>query len=131
MKLSQRLSIALWLCCLVSAGLAQTGNPSTRVQKNLTDVTFKDVEVKEAIMNLGRQLKLNVVFDDSVRIPGKLSLELKDVTLEATLRIIFVQQKLRASWIETNTVIVYADNAQLRQRFAEYNVWEPKTSQRQ
>ena len=122
MKLSQIILAALLWCCLAVAGLAQTAHPPANQAEGKVDVAFKDADVKEAIKSLGRQLKLNVVFDESVRVNAKLDLELKDVTLEATLKIIFVQHRLRASWIETNTIYVYADVPQLRERFAGHKV---------
>jgi type II secretory pathway component GspD/PulD (secretin) len=123
--------VALLICFCASHGLAQGGSQSPLTKEKLTDITFKDVDAREAIRNLGRQLKLNVVFDESVRIPGKLDLELKDITLEATLKIIFIQNRLRASWVEWNTIYVYTDNPVLRERFSEYPVWELKSGQHQ
>jgi hypothetical protein len=128
MKFHQILMLLLLVSGLSVSTWAQKAAPPQTEKLVLQDVTFKDVEAKDAIKNIGRTLKVNVVFDESVRVQGKLDLELREVTLEAALKIIMIQNKLRASWIEDNTIMVYADNAQLRQRFQEFKTWEPKSS---
>ena len=127
MKLAKFFLALSLLLGLAVVGHAQSATPQAADKPMLTqEVTLKDVDVKDAIKNLARGLKLNAVFDESVRLQSKLDLELRDVTLEATLRIILVQQKLRACWIEDNTIYIFADNQQARQRFDEYKVWGPR-----
>lgn len=128
MKFHQIVMLLLLVSGLTVSTLAQKAAPAQTEKPVLQDVSFKDIEAKDAIKNIGRTLKVNVVFDESVRVQGKLDLELREVTLEAALKIIMIQNKLRASWIEDNTIMVYADNAQLRQRFQEFKTWEPKSS---
>lgn len=128
MKFPKTLLLFLLLTGLTVNSLAQKAMPTQTVKPVLQDVTFKDIEAKDAIKNIWRVLKVNVVFDESVRIPGKLDLELHDVTLESALKTIMIQHKLRASWIEDNIIMVYADNPALRQRFQEFKTWEPKSS---
>ncbi|MBI1764044.1 MAG: hypothetical protein HYR56_21680 [Acidobacteria bacterium] len=127
MKMKPLLITLALLAGLACSSYAQTTEPSKEAGTGvLQNVTFKDVEVKDAIKQIGRTLKVNVVFDESVRVQLKLNIELQDVTLEAALKIIFIQQKLRASWIEERTIIVYSDYQQARERFQEFKVWEPK-----
>lgn len=129
MKLPKFLPVLSLLLGLAVSGYAQSAAPQAADKPMLAqEVTLKDVDAKDAIKGLARTLKLNVVFDESVRIPAKLDLELRDVTLEATLKIIFIQQKLRACWIEDNTIYVFADNQQTRQRFDEYKLWGPRAN---
>jgi hypothetical protein len=128
MRFYQILMLLLFVGGLSINTWAQKAAPPQAEKPVLQDFMMKDVEVKDTIKNIGRTLKVNVVFDESVRVQGKLDLELREVTLEAALKIIMIQNKLRASWIEDNTIMVYADNAQLRQRFQEYKTWEPKSS---
>ena len=114
---------------LAVAGYAQSATPqAANKPMPIQDVTLKDVDAKDAIKNLARALKLNAVFDESVRVQSKLDLELHEVTQEAALRIIFIQHRLRASWIEDNTLYVYADTPQNRQRFEEYKLWGPRAN---
>ena len=74
-------------------------------------------------------LDLNVVFDESVRVPTKVKLELSDVTREEALQAVFTQKSLRACWTEDKTILVYDDTPELRERFAQYKLWEPKTKE--
>ncbi len=126
MKMKPLLIVLAMLIASACTSHAQTTEPLKAGAAVLQDVSFKDVEAKDAIKTLARSLKMNVVFDESVRIQGKLNLELEQVTQEAVLKILLIQHKLRASWIEERTIMVYADNPQLRERFQEFKVWEPK-----
>ena len=89
------------------------------------DIIFKETESKDALKTLGKSLKYNVVFDESVK-SSKLDLELNDVTAGTALKIIFLQQKLRAFLVDGNTLYIHADNPQIKERFAAYNTWTPK-----
>ncbi len=129
MKLSKFFLALSLLLGLAVVGHAQSATPQAADKPIQADVTLKDIELKDAIKNLARGLKLNAVFDESVRSQGKLDLELHDVTVEATLRIVLIQQKLRACWIEDNTIYIFADNQQTRQRFDEYKVWGLRPNQ--
>ena len=126
MKLSKFFLALSLLLGLAIVGHAQSATPQAADKSMQADVTLKDMDVKDAIKNLARNLKLNAVFDESVRSQSKVDLELRDVTMEATLNIILIQQKLRACWIEDNTIYIFADNQQARQRFDEYPVWGPR-----
>ena len=129
MKPQKLLLVLSLLLGLTVAGYAQSATLQA-VDKPVPtqDVTLKDADAKDAIKNLARALKLNAVFDESVRVQAKLDLDLHDVTSEATLKIIFIQHRLRACWIEDNTIYVYADSPQNRQRFEEYKLWWPRAN---
>jgi hypothetical protein len=89
---------------------------SSEIKQGATqDIILKEVEAKDAIKALGKSLKYNVVFDESVRIPAKLDLELKDVTVGTALKVIFLQHKLRAFLIDGNTVYIHSDNPETRE----------------
>jgi hypothetical protein len=129
MKLPKFLLALSLLFGLAVTSYAQSVTPqAANKPMPVQDVTLKDVDAKDAIRSLARAMKLNVVFDESVRIQNKLDLELHEVTQEAALKIIFIQQRLRASWIEDNTIYVYADTPQNRQRFEEYKLWGPRAN---
>ncbi len=122
MKLHKTLLILLLSVAAVS--FAQSATPKTS-DTGTVDVKLDD-DTKTVIKTLGRQLALNVVFDESVKVQSKVRMELRDVTIEATLQIVFVQKYLRACWTEDKTILVYADTPELRERFAQYKLWEPK-----
>ena len=124
MKFRKLLLLLILLFGTVTISFAQTSTPEAR-NTNTVDVKLDD-DTKTVIKTLGRQLALNVVFDESVKVQSKVRMELHDVTMEALLQIVFVQKYLRACWTEDKTILVYADTPALRERFAQYKLWEPK-----
>lgn len=109
--------------------------PASQDQGKLVDdirqnVAFKDASVKAALATMGKQLKLNVVFDDSVR-ENRINIELSDVTLKAAMKIIFVQQHLKACLIEDKTILIFPDNETIRRTYYEkYKVWPDDTEKK-
>ena len=64
-------------------GIIQINHPP-RSRDQITNVTFKDIDMKECLKNLARSMSLNVIFDDSVK-SQKIAIELTDVTLARAL----------------------------------------------
>ena len=123
------LSLLLILFCLPMAGFAQSAEQNNKAERPAKIISFKDTSLKIALKSLGKQLDLNVVFDESIKDVSKLTIELKDVTMEAAMKIIFIQEKLQARLIEEKTIIVFADNPANRQRFNEHKRWPVKSDQ--
>ncbi|MEY3284595.1 MAG: hypothetical protein RIR86_2608 [Acidobacteriota bacterium] len=80
------------------------------------NIAFKDTKFKSVVSNLGRQLNLNVVFDESVK-DSPVSIELNDVTLAKSLDIILKIYKYSFEQVDNRTILVYADNPTNRPRF--------------
>lgn len=98
-----------------STKVTLAAKPSNR--DALTDITFKDTEFKECIKNLARQLDLNVLFDESVRVQGKVSFELRGVTLAKAFDLVLLQNKMTFEQVDRKTILVFADNAQTKGKF--------------
>jgi len=116
----------LLLCCSIGA-YAQSPSETQELGRNTHSVNFNEASVKKTIEVLGRQLKLNIVFDDSVKDSDRLTLELHDTTLEQVMKIILIQKRLQARIIEEKTIIVFPDNATNRQRYEQYELWPAKS----
>src|SRR5215475_1381921 len=71
---------------------------------------------KQAVSTLGKQLGLNVVFDDTVK-DEKLSVEMDDVTPAKALDIILMMKKHAFEQVDRRTIFVYPDNGTNRPRF--------------
>jgi type II secretory pathway component GspD/PulD (secretin) len=123
------LSLLLVLFCLPMAGFAQSSDQDEKKVKVARSIVFKDVPLKTALGSIGKELELNVVFDESIKDLQKITIELKEVTLEAAMKIIFVQQQLQARLIEKRTIIIFADNLPNRERFSEHKPWPAKSDQ--
>ncbi|MGE3436789.1 MAG: STN domain-containing protein [Blastocatellales bacterium] len=90
-------------------------------------ISFKDTSLKAAINSVGKQLNLNVVFDEAIKDSEKLTLELREVSFEQALKIFLVAKRLQARIIEENTIIVFPDNATNRERYGQYELWPAKS----
>jgi general secretion pathway protein D len=76
-----------------------------------------DQEFKDCIKNMARTLDLNVLFDESVRVPNKVNVELRGVTMAKAFDLILLQNKMSFQQVDRKTIMVFADNPQTRQRF--------------
>lgn len=87
-----------------------------RTRELAQTISFKETKFKSVVSNLGRQLELNVVFDESVK-DTPVTIELTDVTIAKALDIIFKTYKFSFEQVDHRTILVYADNATNRPRF--------------
>jgi general secretion pathway protein D len=72
--------------------------------------------LKLVILNLARQLNLNVVFDESFKDINKFSLSLSEVTTAKALDILLLQTKHIFEQLDRRTIMIYADNQANRLR---------------
>jgi PIN domain nuclease of toxin-antitoxin system len=121
------LSLLFTLCCGSSVNLAQATKSNSSL---VAVVNFQEMQLKMVIKNLATQLKWNVVFDETFRDEPKYDLELKDVTLEAALKIVLIHKHLMARIIEDRTIIIFHDNPTNRARFEEFPAWPAKYDQK-
>ena len=116
------LFVLLILTCLPIAGWGQSAESPQDEEKALQNIAFRDASLKAALATMGKQLKINVVYDDAVK-DIRLSIELKDVTIKAAMKIILIQQHLQARLIEDKTILIFPDNETNRKRYEPYKVW--------
>jgi type II secretory pathway component GspD/PulD (secretin) len=119
-------ALFLTLCFSITAFAQSPSEPKDSGQRDRTTINFNNSPVKAAIESLGKQLNLNIVFDDSMK-DDRLTFELKDVTAKQVMKIILIQKRLQARTIEENTIIVFPDNETNRQRFGQYELWPAKS----
>jgi general secretion pathway protein D len=81
-----------------------------------TNVKFAGTQLKSAIKSLTEPLKLNVVFDDSIR-NDPVTIEMNDVTVARALDIVLMQKKLAFEQVDRRTIFIYPDNVNNRPRF--------------
>jgi general secretion pathway protein D len=81
-----------------------------------TNVKFTGTQLKSAIKSLTEPLKLNVVFDDSIR-NDPVTIEMNDVTVSRALDIVLMQKKLAFEQVDRRTIFIYPDNVNNRPRF--------------
>src|SRR5262245_47140403 len=81
-----------------------------------TNVKFTGTQLKSAIKTLTEPLKLNVVFDDSIR-NDPVTMQMNDVTVARALDIVLMQKKLAFEQVDRRTIFIYPDNVNNRPRF--------------
>ena len=121
--------------CLVFLALSLTAwaqNPTqTDNSSQVNIIVFRNTVVKNALTALGKQLGMNVVFDESVKDSQKVTIELHDLTVESAIEIILIQQKLSARLMEDKTITVFQDTSENRQKFAGFKRWPEKRDEGQ
>jgi general secretion pathway protein D len=81
-----------------------------------TNVIFTGTPLKQALKSLSEPLKLNIVFDDSIR-NDPVTISMNDVTVAKALDIILMQKKLAFEQVDRRTLFIYPDNVNNRPRF--------------
>ena len=119
-------TLFLLLCSSISAIAQSPSEPQEPGEKDRTTINMNNAPVKNAINTLGKQMGLNVVFDDTIK-DSRLTIMLKDVTLEQGLKIFLVAKGLQARVIEEKTIIVFPDNEANRQKYKQHELWPAKS----
>jgi general secretion pathway protein D len=81
-----------------------------------TDIKYVGTPFKQVIKSLSDPLKLNVVFDDSIR-NDPVTVEMKDVTIATALDVVLMQKKCAFEQVDRRTIFIYPDNTNNRPRF--------------
>jgi general secretion pathway protein D len=81
-----------------------------------TDIKYVGTPFKQVIKSLSDPLKLNVVFDDSIR-NDPVTVEMKDVTIATALDVVLMQKKCAFEQVDRRTIFIYQDNTNNRPRF--------------
>lgn len=68
---------------------------------------FRDAPLRSVIEGLGRTTGVNFVFDKDVRPEAKVSVYLKDVSVDEALRVILATQQLQRKLLNERTVLIY------------------------
>ncbi len=92
-----------------------------RVGEVQKKVEIRDLNLKASVASIGKQLGLNMIFDESVK-ESKFSIDLQDVTYAKALDLIFLQNKLTFEVVDRKTIFIYADNATNKQRFERFMI---------
>jgi general secretion pathway protein D len=83
-------------------------------QKPVT-VEFREAPLRAVLEGLARTHGINFVFDKDVRADNKVTILLRDVSVDEALRVIFTTQQLERKLLNDSTVFVYP-NTQAKQR---------------
>ena len=115
------LFISCLLLVLPGIGAAQT--PAS--EEKLQNISFHNVFVKSALSVLGKNLKLEIVYDTSVK-NEMVEIELENVTVSKAMTAIFEKHNLRACLIEEKTILVFPDTEVNRKKYEDRKPWPAK-----
>jgi general secretion pathway protein D len=76
-------------------------------------------DFKTVVKGLARELELNVLFDESVRVQNNVQMELREVTVAKAFDLVLRLNKMTFQQVDRKTVLIYANNQQTRQNFEE------------
>ncbi len=103
------------LALVDEARMAQTRQQST-VQLKTADkpitLEFREATVRTVFEALARAAEVNFVFDKDVRGDAKVTLFLRNTTVDEAMRVILNTQQLGAKLLNDNTVLVFPNTAQ-------------------
>jgi hypothetical protein len=103
------------------SSLAQTV-PQTEAQDRPLSVSFTNARIKPVLAALGRHIKLDMIFDESVK-NVELNIEKEAVTIRQTIEIILKMKKLNAKMKDDHTLVIFADTPENREKYADLEPW--------
>ncbi len=75
-------------------------------QKSVT-VEFRDAPLRSVLEGLARTHGINFVFDKDVRVENRISISLRDVSIDEALRVILTTQQLERKVLNESTLLIY------------------------
>ena len=98
-----------------AAGLPSSGLASTRQMT----LEFHDAPLRSVFESVGRTMSVNFVFDKDVRADSRVTVQLRDVTLDEAMRVILATQQLDRKMLNDSTMLIYPNNAAKQQEHQE------------
>jgi hypothetical protein len=114
----KRFCFGMLVCLFAAPAFAQEPAPESVRQR----IAFANVRVRSALSVLGKNLKMEVEYDNAVR-NEMLEMELDDVSIPTAMTVIFKRFGLRACLIEEKTIFIYPDTEAARGKYAHHKPW--------
>jgi hypothetical protein len=113
------LAFVLW--SVQNLNVAQTVQQDDK-QVPLNNITFVDTPIKQALVALCTPMKLDVVFDDSVK-NKKVNIKLEKVSARKAIGAILKGAELQAKMKDDHTLLIFADTPENREKYADLKSW--------
>lgn len=91
---------------------------SRAYQKPIT-IEFKDVALKQVFEVISRSSGLNFLFDKEMKLEQKMSIYLKNSTIEAAVNFILLTNQLAQQVLDANTILIYSNTAAKQKDYQE------------
>ncbi len=95
-------------------GAAPADAPALAGNKRMT-LEFHDAPLRSVFESVGRTMGMNFVFDKEVRTDARVTVFLRDVTLDEAMRVVLATQQLDRKLLNDTTMLVY-QNTPLKQQ---------------
>src|SRR5262249_53759912 len=113
------------LLLLVLTGSLYAQKPEPASEERMQDISFHNVFVKSALSVLAKNMKMEIVYDQSVK-NEMVDVELQGVTVSKAMTTIFEKHDLRACLIEEKTILVFPDTEEKRKKYKDNKPWPEK-----
>lgn len=97
------------------ASMASTLKTSDKI----ISLEFREAPLRTVFETLSRAAEVNFVFDKDVRTDAKVTLFLRNTTVDEAMRVILSTQQLDRKLLNDNSVLVYPNNAQKQREYQE------------
>ncbi len=114
------------LFCIQALNFAQT-TPQSAQNPNVS-ISKSESPLIQDIVLLIREIKLHVIFDDSVK-DSKLTIDLKDVPIRKAIKTILESKKLNVRLKSEGFLLIFADTPENREKFSDLKPW-PEESEK-
>lgn len=84
------------------------------------NLEFRDAPFRSVMDGLARTTKINFVFDPEVKADTKLTIQLKDSTLDDALKIILSMQQLERKTLSENSILIYPGTPEKMKQYQEF-----------
>jgi general secretion pathway protein D len=89
----------------------ESDSRSARALRKPLGIELREATLKQAFELVGRAAELNILLDKDVKSDQRVSLQLKDSSVEAALQYLLMSNQLEQQRLDANTLLVYPNNA--------------------
>ena len=126
--IGKALFIRCALFCIQVLNFAQTTPQSALQDQNPTvHIKKSGSPLIQDIVLLVRMIRLDVIFDDSVK-DSKLTIELKDVPIRRAIKTILESKKLNARLKDERFLVIFADTPENQEKYSDLKPWPEESA---
>ena len=126
--IGRTLLITCALLCIQVSNFAQT-TPQSAMQDRDPKITISKSEspLIQDICRLVGELRLHVIFDDSVK-DSRLNIDLKDVPISKAIKTILESKKLNVRLKSEGFLFIFADTPENREKYSDLKPWPEESA---
>src|SRR5215470_18837141 len=114
--------LAFVLGSVQNLNVAQTATQGDQKDR-LPNIKFVDTPIKTTLVALCTSMKLDVVFDDSVK-NKKVTISLEKVSVRKAIEAILKSTESQVKMKDDHTLLIFADTPENREKYADLKSWQ-------